>query len=313
MPARPIRFAVQLVAAPDGPAWAALARSAEDSGFDVASLPDHLGEQFSPLPALTAAACATTKLRLSMFVLANDMRHPGLLAKEVATLDVLSGGRVELGLGAGWDAGEYQALGIPFDRPSVRIARLEESVRAIRALLAGEAVTHHGAHYQLADLVVRPRPVQPGGVPIVLGGGGRKMLALAGRLADVVSVATENNGRNDPTVLGPWVARQAVADQIAWVKESAGERFDRLELNLRVRMVAVDIGVDREAQARSAVEGMDCSADDLLGSPFALFGTVDEVADQLLRTRDELGLSYFTVSQRFMEQLAPVIERIAGR
>jgi alkanesulfonate monooxygenase SsuD/methylene tetrahydromethanopterin reductase-like flavin-dependent oxidoreductase (luciferase family) len=153
--------------------------------------------------------------------------------------------------------------------------------------------------------------VQPGGVPIVLGGGGRKMLALAGRLADIVSVATENNGRTDPTILGPWVARQAVADQIAWVKESAGERFERIELNLRVRMAA--IGVDREAQARSAVEGMACTAEDLLGSPFALFGTVDEVADQLLRTRDELGLSYFTVSQRYMEQLAPVVEKVAGR
>jgi probable F420-dependent oxidoreductase len=309
--ARHLRFAVQLVGAPDGPAWAALARKAEDSGFDVVSLPDHLGEQFSPLPALTAAACATTRLRLSMFVLANDMRHPAVLAKEVATLDVLSGGRVELGLGAGWDRGEYEALGIAFDRPSVRIARLEESVRAIRALLAGEAVTSEGTHYQLRGLTVRPRPVQPGGVPIVLGGGGRKMLSLAGRLADIVSVATENNGRNDPSVLGPWVARSAVADQIAWVKESAGERFERLELNLRVRMAAV--GVDRDAQARSAVEGMACSADDLLGSPFALLGSVDEVADQLLRTRDELGLSYFTVSQRHMEQLAPVVERVAGR
>lgn len=313
MPARRIRFAVQLVGAPDGPAWAALARSAEDSGFDVVSLPDHLGEQFSPLPALTAAACATTTLRLSMFVLANDMRHPGLLAKEVATLDVLSGGRVELGLGAGWDAGEYQALGLPFDRPSVRIARLEESVRAIRALLVGDAVTQHGTYYQLTDLAVRPRTVQPGGVPIVLGGGGRKMLSLAGRLADIVSVATENNGRNDPTVLGSWVTRQAVADQIAWVKESAGERFDRLELNLRVRMAAIGVGVDREVEARSAAEGMACTADDLLDSPFALFGTVEQVADQLVRTRDELGLSYFTVSQRSMEQLAPVVERVAGR
>ena len=309
--ARRLRFAVQLVGAPDGPSWASLARMAEDSGFDVVSLPDHLGEQFAPLPALTAAACATTSLRLSMFVLANDMRHPGLLAKEVATLDVLSAGRVELGLGAGWDQKEYDALGIPFDRPSVRIARLEESVQAIRALLAGDTVTHHGPHYQMTDLVVRPRTVQPGGVPIVLGGGGRKMLALAGRLADIVSVATENNGRTDPTMLGSWVSRQAVADQIAWVKESAGERFDRLELNLRVRMAA--IGVDREAQARSAAEGMECTTDDLLGSPFALFGTVEEVADQLLRARDELGLSYFTISQRFMEQLAPVVERVAGR
>src|ERR1700728_5102918 len=191
--ARRLRFAVQLVAAPDGPGWASLAQKAEESGFDVVSLPDHLGEQFAPLPALTAAACATTRLRLSMFVLANDMRHPGVLAKEVATLDVLSGGRVELGLGAGWDRAEYAALGIPFDRPSVRIARLEESVRAIRALLAGEEVSVHGEHYQLEGLSGRPGPVQAGGLPIVLGGGGRKMLSLAGRLGDIVSVATQNN------------------------------------------------------------------------------------------------------------------------
>jgi probable F420-dependent oxidoreductase len=260
---------------------------------------------------MIALGAVTTKLRFGTMVSPATFRHPSLLAKQIATADHVSGGRVELGLGAGWDAGEYQALGVPFDRPSVRIARLEESVRAIRSLLAGDAVTQHGTHYQLTDLVVRPRTVQPGGVPIVLGGGGRKMLSLAGRLADIVSVATENNGRNDPTVLGPWVRREAVADQIAWVKESAGERFEQLELNLRVRMAA--IGVDREAQAQSAVEGMDCTADDLLGSPFALFGSVEEVADQLLRTRDELGLSYFTVSQRSMEQLAPVVERVAGR
>jgi probable F420-dependent oxidoreductase len=177
--ARPLRFAVQLLGAPDGPTWASLAQRAEADGFDVVSLPDHLGEQFAPLPALTAAACATTGLRLSMFVPANDMRHPGVLAKEVATLDVLSGGRVELGLGAGLDQHEYAALGVPFDRPSVRIARLEEAVLAIRALLAGEVVSARGEHYALRGLSVRPRPVQAGGVPIVLEGAGAD--ALVGR------------------------------------------------------------------------------------------------------------------------------------
>ena len=202
-PARPLRFAVQLVAAPDGAAWASLARKAEDAGFDVVSLPDHLGEQFAPLPVLAAAACATTRIRLSMFVLANDLRHPGMLAKEVATVDVLSGGRVELGLGAGWDRNDYEALGIALDPPSVRIARLEEAVTAIRPLLRGEMVTQHGAYYQLTGLTVRPRPLQEGGVPIVLGGGGRKMLSLAARLGDIVSVSARNDGKSDPAVLGP--------------------------------------------------------------------------------------------------------------
>jgi len=308
---RLLRFAVQLLGAPDGPGWASLAQQAEKNGFDVVSLPDHFGEQFAPLPALTAAACATTRLRLSMFVLANDMRHPGVLAKEVATLDVLSGGRVELGLGAGWDRAEYTALGIPFDRPSVRIARLEESVRAVRALLVGEEVSAHGEHYQFEGLSIRPRPVQAGGVPIVLGGGGPKMLSLAGRLGDIVSLAIENNGQTDPAVLGPGIRRAAVEDQIGWVRQAAGVRFDQIELNLRVRMAA--IGIDREAEARIGAQGMDCSADDLLSSPFCLLGSAEEVADQLLRTRDELGISYFTVSQRHMAQMAPVVARVAGR
>ena len=246
-----------------------------------------------------------------MFVLANDMRHPGVLAKEVATLDVLSGGRVELGLGAGWDQPEYAALGIPFDRPSVRIARLEEAVQAMRALLAGETVTAHGEHYQLQGLSVRPRPVQEGGVPIVLGGGGARCSRW--RAGWVTSSAWP------PRTTAATIRRCSVrVSHVPWSRtRSAGCAtppacfFDRIELNLRVRLAA--IGVDPSTEARTAAVGMDCSADDLLGSPFCLFGHVDEVADQLLRTRDELGISYFTISQRHMEQMAPVVERVAGR
>ena len=309
--ARRLRFAVQLVGAPDGPAWASLAQRAEQIGFDVVSLPDHLGEQFAPLPALTAAACATTRLRLSMFVLANDMRHPGVLAKEVATLDVLSGGRVELGLGAGWDRAEYAALGVPFDRPSVRIARLEEAVTAIRALLAGESVSAHGEHYQLQGLSVRPRPVQAGGVPIVLGGGGRTMLSLAGRLGDVVSVAAENNGRSDLSILGPGITPASSRIRSAGCATPPGNAS-------RASSSTCGCGWPPSAsivrrRPGPVQRGWNCSADDLLGSPFCLLGGVDEVADQLLRTRDELGISYFTVSQRHMEQMAPVVARVAGR
>ena len=308
---RTLRFAAQLLHVPTGDDWRRLVRRAEQDGYGVVSLPDHLGEQFAPLPALTAAACATSRIRLGMLVLANDLRHPGMLAKEVATLDVLSGGRVELGLGAGWDRSEYEALGIPFDRPSVRIARLEESVVAIRDLLGGAPVSRRGTHYEFTNLTIRPRPVQLGGVPILLGGGGRTMLSLAGRVGDIVSIAAENSGRSDPALFGPGVARRVVHDQVGWVREAAGERFDRLELNIRVRLVSV--GADRQTTARALSADLGCSAEDLLESPFCLLGTEAEVADQLLRTRDELGISYFTVSQRHMDQLAPVIERVAAR
>lgn len=308
---RPFRFAVQLLSAPTGAEWAALVRRAEDAGYDVVSLPDHLGEQFAPLPALAAAACAAPSIRLSMFVLANDFRHPAVLAKEVATVDVLSGGRVELGLGAGWDRREYDALGVPLDRPAVRIARLEEAVRAIRALLAGETVTAHGDHYDLAGATVRPVPVQPGGVPIVLGGGGRTMLSVAARLADVVSLAAKNDGRTDPGVLGAGIAGAAVAEQVSWVREAAGDRFDEVELNLRVRVA--EVGVDRDAAARATASGGACTVDDVLGSPCCLLGTVGEVADHLERVRDDLGISYLTISQRSLEAMAPVVARLRGR
>jgi probable F420-dependent oxidoreductase len=308
---RPVRFAVQLVGAEDAPGWVAVARGAEAAGYAVVSLPDHLGDQFAPIPALAAAAAATESVRLSMFVLANDLRHPGVLAKEVATLDVLSGGRVELGLGAGWNRDEYRSLGVEFDRPSVRIDRLEESVTIIKELLAGGSVTRTGRFYQVDQLSVRPRCVQEGGVPIVLGGGGKRMLSLAGRAADIVSIATSNAGQGGAGGLGPQLRTSAVRDQVAWVKESAGDRFSAVELNLRVRAVAV--GTDRLEAARRAGTEMGCDPEDLLDSPFCLFGTVEEVAAQLVGIRDELDISYFTVSQRHMDQMAAVVESVSGR
>jgi probable F420-dependent oxidoreductase len=308
---RRIRFAVQLVAAENGRSWADVARRSEEAGFSVISLPDHLGDQFAPIPALAAAAAATERVGLSMFVLANDLRHPGVLAKEVATLDVLSGGRVELGLGAGWNRDEYRSLGIEFDPPSVRIDRLEESVSIIKELLAGETVTRTGGFYRVDALAVRPRTVRPEGVPIVLGGGGRRMLSLAARLGDIVSIATSNAGQGGAAGLGAQLRTAAVRDQVGWVKEAAGDRFASLELNLRVRAVAV--GIDRLEAARQSGAEMGCDADDLLDSPFCLFGSVDEVAEQLTSVREELAISYFTVSQRHMDQMAPVVAQLRER
>jgi len=308
---RRIRFALQAPRAADGAAWGGLARRAEDLGFSVLSLPDHLGDQFSPIPALAWAAAAAPSIRLGMFVLANDFRHPGILARDVATLDVLSGGRVELGLGAGWEEAEYRALGIAFDRPGERIERLAEAASLIRRALAGERVSARGRHYHVEELTVLPAVAQPGGVPLVLGGGGRRILTLAGSFADIVSIATDNRsrqGRQDPTAA---VRTSAVRRQVEWVREGAGERFDDVELNIRV--LAVGVGVDRGLAAGAAATEAGWAVEDVVDSPFALVGSTEDIAAQILRQRDDLGISYYTVSLRHAAALAGVLEAIAGR
>jgi probable F420-dependent oxidoreductase len=305
---RPFRFAMQMTAAPTGSAWLDLARRFEDEGYDTISLPDHLGPQFAPVPALAAVAAVTSRVRLSMFVLANDHRNPAVLAKEITTLDVLSNGRVELGLGAGWNAAEYAAVGVPFDRAAVRIERLAEATGILRRAFAGERFSHRGTHYEVTDLDVLPRPVQQR-IPFVLGGGGRKMLTLAAQQADIVGIATNNNVRTHEVAASSGHAREAVHEQMRWVREAAGDRFDGIECNIRVLGVAV---------RPTPAEGVDAVATELgdpavlADSPFVLAGPIEHIHEQLLRTREELGISYFTVSQRHADQLRPLVARLKG-
>ena len=308
---RRFRFAVQHTHAPSGAAWTALARRAEDSGVSVLSLPDHLGDQFSPIPALAAAAAVTSRIRLSMFVLANDNRHPGILAKEITTVDALSDGRMELGMGAGWTRTEYDALGIPFDRPGIRIDRLAEAVQILRGAFTSDSFSFAGKYYKVTDLAIRPRPVQKNGIPIVLGGGGRKMLTLAAQQADIVGIAANNSLRPEMTSPLTGFAFEQVREQAGWVREAAGPRYDGIELNCRI--LAVAIGPDREAAARQLSAGMGIPAEDLLSSPFAFIGTLDQLETQIFRLRDSLGISYYTISQRHAEPLLPLIERLTGR
>jgi probable F420-dependent oxidoreductase len=306
--ARPLTFAVQLRSAPTGKAWIDLARRVEDLGYAAVSMPDHFNDQFAPIPALGAIATSTQSVRLTMAVLANDFRHPVVLAKEAATLDVLSGGRLDLGLGAGWMESEYRQAGLPFDRPGIRIERLEETIQLLRALFAGETVTWAGAHYQITEYASFPPPAQPR-VPIVLGGGGRRMLSLAGRAADIVSITTDNRLRTGTGSHGggEW---ETVARQVGWVRDAAGTRFEDLVCNTRVLFTAVTH--DRDAAAGTLAAGSAMTAAEIASSPFALVGTVDQIVDHARRVRDELGISSFTVSQAFLEELAPVVERAEG-
>lgn len=306
---RPFRLAMQMTAAPSGAAWCDLARRFEGEGYDTLSLPDHLGPQFAPVPALAAIAVVTQRVKLSMFVLANDLRNPAVLAKEITTLDVLSGGRVELGMGAGWNAAEYAAQSVPFDKPSVRIERLAEAIAILRRAFAGERFSHEGPHYRVVDLDVLPRPVRPDGIPFVLGGGARKMLTLAAQQGDVVGIATNNSLRTAEVGGSTGLADDVVAEQVGWVRDAAGDRFAGLELNLRVLGVAVRPTREEGIEALAADLGDPAM---LARSPFVFAGPVEAIHEQMIRYREELGISYYTVSQRHADQLAPLVARVAG-
>jgi probable F420-dependent oxidoreductase len=289
---RPFRFGVVAAFARSGEDWAAEARRVEALGYATLVVPDNLRHTLAPLPAMAMAAAATRSLRVGTYVLANDLRHPVLLAKDAASLDLLSGGRLELGIGAGRPnaADDYRMLGLPFESGGVRLARLAESLRVLKGLLAGEAID--GAE-------ITPRPAQQPRPPILVAGSGPQMLALAAREADIVALG-----------VAPTAPEAELADKVRLVREAAGsaERFEQLELNINLmavgqqvpRFVASQIGLSAEDLARA-------------GAASALVGTPDQMCDALQRRREQLGISYVLVSDELMEDLAPVVERLAGR
>src|SRR5450830_1823947 len=215
----PFRFAVQHGSARSGEAWGATARRAESIGYDMLVMPDHLGQQLSPFAALAAAAAATTHLRIGAFVFANDYRHPLILAREAATLDFLSGGRFEMGLGAGWMTTDYRQLGRAYDPAPLRIDRLAEAVPLIKRLLAGETVTHHGTHYQLDRAFTGMSPVQKPRPPLAIGGGGPRMLRLAVREAEIVGLTPGFDAHGRPHYRQ--ATETATAEKIALILEAA--------------------------------------------------------------------------------------------
>lgn len=308
------RFALQATHAPDLASWTEQVRWAEASGFDTLSLPDHIMGQLSPVPALAAAAAVSSHIKLATFVLANDFRHPALVAKEAATLDLLSGGRLELGLGAGWLEDEYRRIGIPFRRPSERIDRMVESVEIIRRLFAGGVVDYAGEHYNVRDLELAPTPPQGTNLPLILGGGGPKILGHAGRLADIVSIATGNSRRvvlgGGPDLLREDGSTAALRRSVEAVRVAAGSRLGSIELNLRIIVAAVTSDPRGLAAALGAT--MQMTAEEVLASPFALLGSVPQIAERLVWLREEFGFTYFTVSGSDGPSIAPVISRLAG-
>ena len=321
---RPFRFSVQAFEAESGPAWTGLARRAEDLGYSTLFTTDHYfgpGEiseasghrpvDVAPLTAMTAAALSTTRLRVGCRVFCVDYHHPVVLAKEVATLDMLSGGRVEVGLGAGWVTAEYEGLGIAMDRPGVRIERLAETVELLKAHWSGLPLAVGGAFVRASGFAGRPLPVQRPHPPLFIGGGAPRVLRLAGRLADIVSINFNNAAGRLGAGSVASSTREATAEKIGWIREGAGDRFGDIELELAAYFIAIS---DDPASAVAAMARRFSVPDEVLAShPHALIGSISAICDTLEERRGELGVSYINVAQRSMEAFAPVVDRLAGR
>jgi probable F420-dependent oxidoreductase len=304
------RFGIQTSNAGSAGEWAAKARRIEELGFSTLFIPDHFTDQLAPIPALVAAANATSALRLGTLVLDNDYRHPLVLAKEWATLDVLSGGRTELGLGAGWMRSDYEQSGIPLDPPGVRIKRFREGLSIVKGLFADGPFSFAGEFYSVNAHEGTPKPVQKPHPPILVGGGGKRVLSIAAREADIVGVNFSlAEGEVNPKVAVTGSA-SATREKIEWIRDAAGERFAGLELNVTVFFTVVTD--DRQAMAERMAPGFGLTPEDVLSSPHVAIGTVDQIIEGFQRHREEYGFSYVVFSGDVFEAVAPVVARLAG-
>ncbi len=310
-PPRPFRFGVQAGRTADRRGWIDLARRAEDLGYAVLTMPDHFDDQFAPVPALMAAADATSALRVGALVWDNDYKHPLVLAKELATIDVLSDGRLEIGIGAGWMRSDYEQAGIPYDRPGVRIDRFEEALAIIKGLMSPDLYSFTGRHYTVTEHDGRPKPLQRPHPPILIGGGGRRVLSIAAREADIVGI----NGSMHAGVIGPeaiaTMTAEAVDEKVAVVREAAGERLASIEVNVRVFMV--NVTDDRAAAVEFLATALHVEQRMVEETPFALIGSPAKLVEDLLARRERWGMSYVVVGADDVERFAPVVEQLTGR
>jgi probable F420-dependent oxidoreductase len=313
---RPFQFMIGTRGVLDRSALIDGARMAESVGYSHLCIHDHLLPQLAPIAVLTAVAMATERLRLCALVFNNDLRHPAVLAQELATLDVLSEGRVVVGIGAGWNEPEYQALGIQYDPAGIRIDRMVEAVAILRGFFADCPLSFNGTYYTITGLDGQPKPVQQPHPPFLIGGTRQRVLRLAAREADIVGLDLRQDRESLPDA---FPAR--MDERIGWVREAAGSRLD--ELDLSVLRVLGEIVVTREpgraaaALARQIEErtGPIIPPDDILESPYTLIGSVPDLVAKIRRARERWGINSYLVGwfdDANLADVAPVIEQLAG-
>ena len=314
---RPFRFGVICEQMQSAEEWIMKAQQAEDYGYATFLIRDHFireafGDQLAPMIALMAAASVTGTLRVGSLVLDNDYRHPVMLAKEAATLDLLSNGRFELGIGAGWLRSEYEQAGMAFESAGVRVSRLEEGIRVLKGLFADKPLSFAGNYYTVTNLSGFPKAVQRPHPPILVGAGGKRMLALAGREADIVGILPkalpEGAISEEVTERLP----ETIEQKVEWVRQAAGERFDELELSMMVTPIFSERKRERAEQVARERGWSGIAVEDVLEMPSIFIGTPDQMVEDLLRRREQYGFSYYVVSDANMEAFAPVVASIAG-
>ncbi len=323
MSTKPFRFGLQAFEAASASAWVETARRTEALGYSTLFTTDHYfgpgaiaagsGHRpvdVAPISAMMMAAAVTSTLRVGCRVFGVDYHHPVVLAKELATVDFLSEGRLEAAIGAGWVQAEYDGMGIPMDKPSVRIARLREAVGVLRAHWSGEQIDVHGDHCKVSGFAGLPMPVQAGGPPVMIGGGAEKVLTLAGELGDIVSFNFNNSaGKLGSSSVASGTA-EVTEQKLQWVRNGAGDRFDDIELEIGAYFIGITDDPQTAAAGMAARFGV--STEDLLAHPHAFFGSVEAICDTLQQRREQYGFSYITVAQRHLEEFAPVVDRLAG-
>ncbi len=310
MTAHQFRFAAELHRPFDDRSWADSVRELEALGYSTMFVPDHFSEGFGPIAAMATAAAATTTLNVGSLVLDCDFRHPAVLARELSTIDQLSEGRLEIGLGAGWKRLDYDQSGIPMDPPKVRVDRMIEHTQILKRLLAGETVTFAGDHYSIAGLDLIPAAHRRGGPPILIGGGARRVLRFAGATADIVGVNASIHSGEIDVAAGRDALPERIDEKVEWVRAGAGDRFDQLEINAWLAFAEV---TDDTATVADAIATLfETEAATLLSSPLVLIGSVAEIEDRLHERRERWGYSYHVIPGDRAREFAPVVKRLTA-
>ena len=309
-PRRPFRFSSPISGAVDRTTLVERSKQLEDLGYSTATIADHFNEQLAPFSALMAIAESTTTLHIAPFVLCNDYRHPVIVAKETATLDLLSEGRLEVGFGAGWMETDYEKSGMSFDPPSVRVARMEESLAIVRSLWRDEEVDFKGEHYQIDGLRGTPRPVQDPGPRIIIGGGGRRVLEVAAREADIIGFNPRMHAGRIDERAGPSATPAATDQKLGWIHDAAADRWDDLELQVRLELAILTDEPDPLYEELSGPFGL--TPDEARGTPHAIAGPIPSMVEQLIERRERWGLSYIGIPYDSALDFAPLVSALAG-
>jgi probable F420-dependent oxidoreductase len=306
---RPMRFATQAGGAPNGQEWIERAKRLETLGYDTLAMPDHMiGAAWAAIPALAVAGTVTQKLRVGTLVIDNDFRNPTVFVRECAVVDVLTNGRFELGIGAGWLDRDYQSTGISFDRGRVRVARLAEAVTLLKRLFTEEQVTFAGEYYKVERAECRPKPVQQPHPPFLIAGGGPDILALAGREANIVAIVP--SGIAGSGEIPPEKFRlETMREQIGMVRDAAGARFAQIELSMFLDCTLTD---DREMTIAELAEKGKVDPDVVRNNAYRGIGTLREIRDHIVRVRDAIGITYVCLRGPDVERLGPIVSELTG-